>query len=466
VLRKNRTDYLKDKVEQLLGEIINHMVSLDVDIRSDQWKILSGDEAISFKMKDENLLEINNDHFPTATFQRRVVAMTDDKGKLFYALEEDMDPHILRSIHSDRVVNVAAIRYSDKFNALKGVLEATDFFRKLDIAWERSGKRKEDFAIIIKPNFMFMYSTKDPSTYTDPELVEYLVAAMYDCGYQNLAVGEARSTYGTFFTNREVKTVAEYIGLKGRNYRIIDLSEDLEEFQYSGKLGRHFVNREWKNADFRISFAKNKTHIYAYYTLTIKNIYGALPMENKFLEYHHERDIFSTTIEFIKHFPIHFAFIDAYVSADGPFGIFADKEPNKTETIIGSEDIVAADWVGAEKMGLDPIISDYMKQAVEAFGKPQINLVGDRTIYPNWENVPDVFPPFLFKGLDKHYYFGNLFYSVFSYMDSKFQYKDPSLAKRFLRLLTDPITDLFFQKTKKGVFDPDLNRKLYELFHR
>jgi uncharacterized protein (DUF362 family) len=464
VFRKNRTDYLKDKVEQLLGKIIDHIASMDLDIQGDQSKVLSEDEAISFKMKDENLLEINNDHFPTATFQRRVVAMTDDQGKLFYALEEDMDPHILRSIHSDKLVKVAAIKDSDKFNALKSVLEATEFFHKLDKACESSGKSKEDFAIIVKPNFMFMYSTKDRSTYTDPELVEYLVTAMHDSGYRNLAVGEARSTYGTFFTNREVKTVAEFIGLKGRNYRIIDLSEDLEEFQYSGKLGKHPVNREWKNADFRISFAKNKTHVYTYYTLTIKNIYGALPKENKFLEYHHERDIFSTTIEFIRHFPIHFAFIDAYLSADGPFGIFADKDPNKTETVIGSEDIVATDWVGAEKMGVDPMISDYMKQAVEAFGKPQIKLVGDRTLYPGWVNAWDVFPPFLFKGIDKYYYFGNLVYSVFAYMDPKFQYKDPSLARRFLRLLADPITDLFFQKIKKGIFDPDLNRKLYEIF--
>ncbi|MBP1695408.1 MAG: hypothetical protein H6Q41_596 [Deltaproteobacteria bacterium] len=466
VLRKNRTDYLKDRVEQLLGKVINHMVSLDLDIQGDQWKILPENEAISFKMKDENLLEINNDHFPTATFQRRVVAMTDEQGKLFYALEEDMDPHILRSIHSDKLVKVAAVKDSDKFRALKSVLEATDFFNKLDKACEGSDKSKEDFAIIVKPNFMFMYSTKDRSTYTDPELVEYLVAAMHDRGYRNLAVGEARSTYGTFFTNREVKTVADYIGLKGSNYRIIDLSEDLEEYQFSGKLGKHPVNREWKNADFRISFAKNKTHVYTYYTLTIKNIYGALSKENKFLEYHHERDIFSTTIEFIRHFPIHFGFIDAYVSADGPFGIFADKDPNKTETIIGSEDIVATDWVGAEKMGVDPMISDYMKQAVEAFGKPQITLVGDRSLYPDWVNAWDVFPPFLFKGIDKYYYFGNLVYSVFAYMDPKFQYKDPSLAKRFLRLLADPITDLFFQKTKKGIFDPDLNRKLNQKLDR
>jgi uncharacterized protein (DUF362 family) len=464
VFRKNRTDYLKDATEQLFGKMVSRIASMDLDIQGNQSKILSEDQAISFRMVDENLLEINNDHFPTATFQRRIVAMTDGQGRIFHALEEDMDPHILRSIHSDRVVTVSAVRDSDKFKALNNVLEATDFFRKLDTAWAQSGKNKGDFSIIIKPNFMFMYSTKDRSTYTDPELVEYLIDRVHAAGYGNLAVGEARSTYGTFFTNREVKTVAEYIGLKGRDYRVIDLSEDLEEFQYSGKLGNHFVNREWKNADFRISFAKNKTHVYAYYTLTIKNIYGALPMENKFLEYHHERDIFSTTIEFIKHFPIHFAFIDAHVSADGPFGIFADKAPNKTETVIGSEDIIAADWVAAEKMGLDPMISEYMKQAIEVFGKPEIQLVGDRGLYPEWVNVWDVFPPFLFGGLDKHYYFGNLFYSIFSYMDPKFQYKDPSLAKRFLRVLTDPVKDLFFQKTKGGTFDPKLNQELYNLF--
>jgi uncharacterized protein (DUF362 family) len=464
VLRKTRTGYVKDRVEQLLGKVISHTACLDLDIRGDQWRLLSGDEAVSFRMIDENLLEINNDHFPTATFQRRMVTMADDKGRVFYALEEDMDPHILRSVKSVKSVGVAAIRDPDKFKALSGVLEATGFLGKLDAAWEDSGKRQEDFAIIIKPNFMFMYSTKDRSTYTDPELVEYLINVMHGRGYRNLAVCEARSTYGTFFTNREVKTVAEHIGLTGGNYRIIDLSLDLEEYPFSGKLGRHFVNREWKNADFRISFAKNKTHVYTYYTLAIKNIYGALPMENKFLEYHHERDIFSTTIEFLRHFPVHFAFIDAHVSADGPFGIFADKDPNRTETVIGSEDLVATDWVGAEKMGLDPMISDHMKQAVDAFGKPQIRLAGDRSIYPEWVNVWDVFPPFLFKGIDKHYAFGSLFYSIFAYMDPKFQYKDPSLAKRFLRLLADPVKTLFFQKAKEGVFDSDLAKRLYELF--
>ncbi|MGD0627395.1 MAG: DUF362 domain-containing protein, partial [Thermodesulfobacteriota bacterium] len=463
-LRGNRKNAVIDRVQQELGKIIRHLASLDLEISGGNCKISREEESNPWQIVNDHLLEINNDHFPTAVFQRRIVALRDDRGNMSYALEEDMDTLNLGSINSDRVVKVAAIKGSDQFKVLDEVLEATDFFGKLDAACAQSGKSKEAFAVIVKPNFMFMYSTKDPSTYTDPQLVERLMDRMFERGYRNLACAEARSTYGIFFTNREVKTVARHIGLTEKNYRVVDLSEDLEAYPFSGKLGKHFVNRQWKDADFRIAFAKNKTHSYAFYTLTIKDIYGALPMENKFLEYHHKRDIFSTTIEFIRRFPVHFALIDAYISADGPFGIFADKNPNHTETIIGSEDPVAADWIGAAKMGLDPMVSDYMKRAVEAFGKPQIQMVGDRTLYPDWVNVIDFIPLVAFGMLDRNYYFGNLFYSVFAYMEDFFQYKDPGVARRFARILADPIKSLFFQKLDRGDLDAEVNRRLFDLF--
>jgi hypothetical protein len=98
----------------------------------------------------------------------------------------------------------------------------------------------------------------------------HLLSRIYERGYRNLAVAEARSTYGVFYTNREVPTVARHISYSERNYHIIDLSLDLEPHTYSGSLGQHYVNREWKAADFRVSFAKNKTHVYAIYTLTLK----------------------------------------------------------------------------------------------------------------------------------------------------------------------------------------------------
>ena len=114
-------------------------------------------------------------------------------------------------------------------------------------------------------------------------------------------------------------------------------------------------------------------------------------------------------------------------------------------------------------MGLDPMVSDYMKQAVEAFGKPEIKLIGDRSIYPNWVNVTDVIPAAAFGSLDKNYYFGNLFYSVFSYMEPFFQYKDPGFGREFLRKLADPLKDLFFQTVRKGEINAELNERLYRL---
>ena len=210
-------------------------------------------------------------------------------------------------------------------------------------------------------------------------------------------------------------------------------------------LGRHPVPLVWKNAGFRISFAKNKTHAYAFYTLTLKNIYGALAMANKFKEYHCDRDIYYTTIEYLMAYPVNYGLIDAFLSADGPFGIFADAEPNITETIIGGDDLVAVDWVGATKMGLDPFISKYMRLAVQAVGKPKIRFTGDSGRYRPWLNVPMILTLFAHYGLDANHYFGNLIYMASAYMDeSHFKVKDRSVFITLARAAMDPI--------KKAVF--------------
>ncbi len=467
-LREHRKDFLIDKIEGQLGKIIDHFAWLDFEIKKNKPRLLSRAEGDKFPPPEKVLLEINNDHYPTAVFQRRIVALKDGGREGCFALEENMDLLNLASIGCDRKAVVAAVKHPDKYEALEQVVEMTRFFDKLEASRGKTGKSKKDFSIIIKPNFMFMYSLKDRTTFVDPELIEHLVSLIWTKGYRNIAVAEARSTYGTFFTNREVSTVANYIGLDGicpgeGTYRIIDLSLGKEEYQFEGKLGKHAVNSEWKNADFRISFAKNKTHSYSYYTLTIKNIYGALPEENKFKEYHCERDITSTTIEFLRHFPVHFGFVDAHISADGPFGIFADKDPNYTDTIIGGDDIVAVAWIGAAKMGLDPMVSGYMREAVDVFGKPEIHMLGDRTLYPDWVNVPDIVSKFAF-GLDMEYYFGNFFYSVFSNMDPYFEYREESTIRRVLRVITDPLRSLFFERVREGAADAELSNKLYRRY--
>lgn len=271
---------------------------------------------------------------------------------------------------------------------------------------------------------MFMYSIDDRTTFTDPALVEHLVGRLSERGFSNIKIGEARSTLSVFYDKRDVKAVALRIGFKENSgYKIIDMSEDLVTEDFGGTLGVYKVNRDWKEADFRISFAKNKTHSYTYYTLTLKNIYGALADEYKFKVFHHEfGDIYKPTIDYIKKFPVHFGFIDGIISADGPFGIFADPYPQLTMTIIGGEDIVAVDWVGSGKMGISPLLSRYMQEAVREFGKPRIRIAGNKDLYKFWTNVPRI-SDIGAHTMDKHYVFGYAIYYILSHMEPYFPVK-------------------------------------------
>jgi len=458
-LRDEREHWAKDQLDAFLGTMVSRTASAEMlmeggglTVKPFSRQDYDPQSKKLFVKVGDPLIEINNDHYPTAVFQRRIVKVLDPSGEECLALEEDMSRMRLESIDSDKKVTVASIKDENKFDALDRALEETGFDNLVEEHLAASNKARADFSIVIKPNFMFAYDKKDETTYTDPELVGHLVKRLALAGFENIAVVEAQSTYGEYFDRRSVREMAEYLGFDEKvGYKIVDMTEDAQEHQHLGShLGNHPISTVWRDADFRISFAKNKTHAYAYYTLTLKNIYGALPLANKFKEYHCERDIYHTTIEYLSAFPVHFGLVDAYVSADGPFGIFADICPNLTHTIIAGEDLVAVDWVAATKMGIDPMISQYMRLAVKAFGKPEIQLIGDGSMYRPWLNVPMVLTLFTHKGLDASYYFGNIFYSACAQMDDgHFRHKSNAIHIKFLRKLTVPLRRTFFKRNNE-----------------
>ena len=298
---------------------------------------------------------------------------------------------------------VASVRDPARFRAFDSMLEQTAFFAILEQAREQAGKSKEQFLIAIKPNFMMAVRLEDPPlVYTDPQLVEHWVLRMREHGYTNLRVVEAQNVYALWYHNRSVASVARAIGFTGDGYEIRDLTNEQFPFDYGGTLGDHFVGASWRDADFRISFAKNKTHDVSRCTLVIKNVYGCLPARDKFTEYHRKREVDVVTIESLRHFPVHFSAIDASWSLDGPLGykegfdVVVDDDGNilregnihKTETIIGGRDLVAVEQVGMLKMGLDPKKDKrFYKLAAEAFGEPEFEWVGDKSIYSDWLNV-------------------------------------------------------------------------------
>ncbi len=368
---------------------------------------------------------------------------------------------------------VAAFKGEDKLALLDQVLETTHFFDLLKKRFRESGKSNpKDFKVVIKPNFMFMHSRHDISTYTDPELVEALVARIHDQGFTNITLVEAQSTYGNYYKNRDVLSVARYVGYPvdkdgyapHKRYRMVDLTKEMVPYDYGNipeeqdplgfcrKLGWHYVGPTWRHADFRISFAKNKTHIFCHYTLTLKNIYGTLPMQNKLKEYHTKREYDWPTIASLTHFPVHFGLIDAFTSADGQLGVITCPDPKLTMTIIGGENLMAVDWVGAKKMGFDdpydPQVGRFLPLAVAVFGKPEINWVGDehaQEVYQPWENVREEIIESL-DVIEEAYVFSNWWFGALTSMDPYFAFTWRGWAVRSMRWLLAPFKKLFYEE--------------------
>lgn len=346
---------------------------------------------------------------------------------------------------------VVSLKGEDRFALLDDALEQAGFWLEIEKVREASGKAAAELRVAIKPNLMFMYSEHDRSTFTDPALVEHLVDRLRDRGYRAITVVEAQSAYGNYFHDREVPNVARVAGYdpKGR-YEIVDLTAEQVPVVYPGHLGDHFIGPTWRDADFRVSFAKNKTHTWAFYTLTLKNVYGALPAQDKLKEYHDKREIYYPTIDSLLAYPVHFGLVDAWESADGPFGIFADKDPLPTRTVLAGKNLVAVDWVGASKMGLDPLVSRFMQLAVQAFGKPDVELVGDASVYANFRNVPRELVDF-WDHAEESYSFTNTLFSIINreYVSKAFRRKPLAWFASLLASLLYPLGGLVYKAPPK-----------------
>ena len=104
---------------------------------------------------------------------------------------------------------VASIKDPDKYTAFDTMLEVTHFFDTLEAIRTRSGKSKEEFLIVIKPNFMMTIRIENPPVvYTDPELVEYWVKKLREADYTRIRVVEAQNVYNLWYKNRSVNHVA------------------------------------------------------------------------------------------------------------------------------------------------------------------------------------------------------------------------------------------------------------------
>jgi uncharacterized protein (DUF362 family) len=252
---------------------------------------------------------------------------------------------------------------------LEEVLEAAGFWTAIEAVRRARKSRRAGFAVVIKPD-LDVYNLALPSG-TDPGLVRHLAVLLRQRGYKSVTVIDARNSPDPWLLNREPLAVADLAGY--------DFSGD----PYAIEGGDNGVAPAeiWSSGDFRINFAKNRTHESQSYALCVHNLLGVSPRVGPTF------DLGERCLGVLQQFPAHFNLIDAFASCHGAAG---ERAPmvHKTCTLIASADALLADLVGASKMGLDPYISPLNAKCLGVLGLPSLyDIDGDLVTYPLWQNV-------------------------------------------------------------------------------
>jgi uncharacterized protein (DUF362 family) len=187
---------------------------------------------------------------------------------------------------------------------------------------------------------------------------------------------EGRNLYDKFYHNRSVLNVAQYLGISSPHFRVVDLSDEQVPHVYFRGMAQYSVGQAWKDADFRITFGKMRSHPVELVHLTIANLEGIGARCDQFLFTERQADRETATMMLMDEFPPHFSILDAYEqAADGLVGVMGCPRPPTPLRFYAGTDALAVDIVAGRHMGLnDPRDATHLRAACHWFGDPEDNI--------------------------------------------------------------------------------------------
>lgn len=256
------------------------------------------------------------------------------------------------------------------------------------MAKQALGRKGSNGQAIIVPA-MDGFAAGSPAI-AEPALIEHLIDRLFEYGAKSVVVGATEGSDALWAENRDVFMRADLLGYRyvtpgGRDYDIVDLSDDAEDSPFAADraLAGIPLSSTWQEAAFRVVVAGNRTDTSDGYALTLQTLLSVLPGRDKDSLYLRQRDPGAVMEALLAATPVDAAVIDAVVSSHGPGG-GARPLPIATSTVIAANDPLVADRAGALKMGLDPQVSRLWHAPPVG---DELRTSGSMQIYDGWINV-------------------------------------------------------------------------------
>ncbi|MEM7039069.1 MAG: hypothetical protein AAF570_18975, partial [Bacteroidota bacterium] len=279
---------------------------------------------------------------------------------------------------------------SGKFAHFQQLLDTCDLEARLASRTAQLGKAPAEMRVVIKASFMMGYHRADTSPISDPESLHLLGVWLAERGYTDVVLLDAENIYDRFYANRDVETVADYFGIQSPHFRVVNASQAQVQHAYARGMGAYGVSRHWKEADFRLTFGKLRSHPTELVMLSIANLEWLGGRCEEFIFIDRQADRRTTTMMILDEFPPHYALVEAYDDCpDGLVGIMGCKRPKSPRRHYAGADALSLDLLIVQHLGLPALPRGCTLAAARHwFGDwaPEATLHGTNLPIPQWRN--------------------------------------------------------------------------------
>jgi len=225
------------------------------------------------------------------------------------------------------------------------------------------GKSPEEMKIVIKAPFMMIYDKSDMSPAIDLELLSLLISHLRDNGFPQISLLERGNVYERFHLNRSVLQVAKYLRLDDLPITIVDCKDDQVAHRYPRGLGLSSISQSWRDADFRISFGKLRSHPSDQVLMTVSNIEGLGLRWDEYLFFERSANFAAAQATIMTEFPPDFSILDAFSRIpDGMVGVMGHSKARAVRRFYASTNSLALDQTVMRHLGIETQESSVLRE--------------------------------------------------------------------------------------------------------